>query len=342
MVTVASSVREGNRPTYSFVLPLFNEEAVLPILMHRLDALMEKLDGTAEVIFVDDGSTDTTGIVAAGRAKDDPRYRYVALSRNFGQQIAITAGIDAAEGDAVIIMDADLQDPPEVVLELAAKWREGYDIVYAQRLSREGETAMKLVTSRLFYRLMRKLTAVNIPDNVSDFRLVDRKAIEAFRAMPERDRFVRGMFGWMGFRQVAVPFHRPPRAAGQTKYSWRKLTALAFDCIVGFSDVPLRLALWMGALVSLAALTYGGWVLLSALLTGNAGMVPGWASTIVVLSLIGGINLITTGIIGLYVGRIHREVKQRPLYVIGRVEGFSDRAVPVSREDAVWPRQRAA
>jgi dolichol-phosphate mannosyltransferase len=342
VVTVASSVSGPSRPTYSLVLPLYNEEAVLPILMHRLDRLMEQLDGPAEVIFVDDGSTDTTGIVAAGRAKDDPRYRYVALSRNFGQQIAITAGIDAADGEAVVIMDADLQDPPEVVLELAAKWREGYEIVYAQRLSREGETPMKLATSKLFYRLMRKLTAVNIPDNVSDFRLVDRKAIEAFRAMPERDRFVRGMFGWMGFRQVAVPFHRPPRAAGETKYSWRKLTALAFDCIVGFSDVPLKIALWIGALVSATALTYGTWVLMSVLIVGPGNRVEGWASTIVVLSLIGGINLITTGIIGLYVGRIHREVKQRPLYVIGRIEGFSDRAQPIQRDDAVWPRQRAA
>lgn len=315
---------EPTRPTYSFVIPLYNEEAVLPILLHRMDRLMEALDGPAEVIFVDDGSTDTCGIVAAARAKDDPRYRYVALSRNFGHQIAITAGMHAASGDAVIIMDADLQDPPEVCLELIAKWREGYEIVYAQRLSREGETRIKLWTAKTFYSLLRKLTAVDIPENVGDFRLVDRRALDAFLAMPERDRFVRGMFGWMGFRQTAVPFHRLARAAGETKYGWKKMLRLAFDGIVGFSDVPLKAALWLGAVVSAGALAYGGYVLLLALFSG-AGFVQGWASTIVVLSFIAGINLITTGIVGLYVGRIHNEVKQRPLFIVGRAVGFGER-----------------
>lgn len=314
----------SQRPVYSFVIPLYNEEAVLPILLHRMDRLMEKLDGPAEVIFVDDGSRDTSGIVAAGRAKDDPRYRYVALSRNFGHQIAITAGMDAAMGDAVIIMDADLQDPPEVCLDLIAKWKEGYEIVYAQRLSREGETPMKLWTARMFYKALRKLTAVDIPENVGDFRLVDRRALDTFRAMPERDRFVRGMFGWMGFRQTAVPFHRMSRAAGETKYGWKKMLRLAFDGIVGFSDIPLRMALWLGGIVSLGAVSYGAFVLGLALFSGNTGLVQGWASTIVVLSFIAGINLITTGIVGLYVGRIHNEVKQRPLYIVGRTEGFRD------------------
>jgi polyisoprenyl-phosphate glycosyltransferase len=313
---------EGGRIVYSFVIPLFNEEAVLPILLHRMDRLLEQLDAPAEVIFVDDGSTDTCGIVAAGRARDDARYRYVALSRNFGHQIAITAGMDAAAGDAVIIMDADLQDPPEVALDLIRRWREGYEIVYAQRLSREGETALKLWTASLFYKALRKLTAVDIPQNVGDFRLVDRRALDAFRAMPERDRFVRGMFGWMGFRQTAVPFHRPAREAGSTKYGWRKMLRLAFDGIVGFSDIPLRLALWIGSLVSLGALGYGLFVMALALFGGGAGMVQGWASTIIVLSFIAGMNLITTGIVGLYVGRIHNEVKQRPLYIVGRTEGF--------------------
>lgn len=328
---------EAGHPVYSFVIPLFNEEAVLPILLHRLDRLADAMDGPAEFIFVDDGSTDTTGIVAAARAQDDPRARYIALSRNFGQQIAITAGIDAAMGDAVIIMDADLQDPPEVALDLAAKWREGFDIVYAQRISRDKDSLMKRLTAHLFYRLVRRLAAVNIPQNVGDFRLIDRKAADAFRAMPERDRFVRGMFGWMGFRQTSVPFARVERAAGVTKYNWRRLNRLAFDCIIGFSDVPLRLALWMGALISMAAFGYGAYVAADLALNGFDGRTSGWASTILVLSLIGGFNLLTTGIVGLYVGRIHNEVKQRPLYVIGRMEGFEGRAQPELRADAVWP-----
>ncbi len=307
-------------PVYSFVIPLFNEEAVLPILLHRLDRLMAALDGSAEIIFVDDGSTDTTGIVAAARAKDHPCYRYVALSRNFGHQIAISAGLDRASGEAVIIMDADLQDPPEVVLELAAKWREGFEIVYAMRLSRDGESRVKRATAALFYRLMRKLTPVDIPADVGDFRLVDRKAVEAFRSMPERDRFVRGMFGWMGFSQTAVRFHRLPRVAGKTKYNWARMNKLALDGIIGFSDAPLRLALWSGALVSFSALLYGAYAAVMAAF--GAQLVSGWASTIVLVSFLAGMNLLMTGIVGVYVGRIHTEVKNRPLYVVGRAVGF--------------------
>ena len=329
------------RPVYSLVIPIYNEEAVLPILLHRLDGLLAALDGPAEVIIVDDGSQDTGSIVAAARARDDARYRYLALSRNFGHQIAITAGIDVARGDAVVVMDADLQDPPDVVLRLAAKWREGYEIVYARRLSREGETRLKLWTAKLFYRCLRRLTAVDIPDNVGDFRLVDRRAIEAFKAMPERDRFVRGMFGWMGFRQTAVAFHRPARAAGQTNYGWAKMVRLAFDGIVSFSDAPLRLALWLGSAVSLGSILFGIWVALQAL--GEPGFVAGWASTVVLLSLLSGVNLLMTGIVGLYVGRIHSEVKNRPLYVIGRAVGFEDDAardsgllspIPITRPSA--------
>ena len=315
-------VRGAPHPVYSLVIPLFNEEAVLPILLHRLDRLMATLDGPTEVILVDDGSTDTTGIVAAGRAKDDPRYRYLALSRNFGHQIAISAGMDRAMGDAVIVMDADLQDPPEVVLDLAAKWREGFEIVYALRVSRDGESRLKLWTASLFYKLIRSLTDVDIPANVGDFRLVDRKAVDAFRSMPERDRFVRGMFGWMGFSQTAVPFHRLSRGAGTTKYNWRRMIKLALDGIIGFSDVPLRLALWSGMFVSLGALLYGTGAMLMAIL--GAHLVSGWASTITLVSFLAGINLLMTGIVGVYVGRIHTEVKHRPLYVIGRAVGFPD------------------
>jgi polyisoprenyl-phosphate glycosyltransferase len=311
---------KAQRPVYSLVVPIFNEESVLPILLHRLDKLMDKMDGPAEVIFVDDGSTDTCSIVAAARAKDDPRYRYLGFSRNFGHQIAITAGMDRAEGDCVIVMDADLQDPPEVALEMIAKWKEGYDIVYARRLSREGESAFKLATAKVFYKMLRKLTAVDIPENVGDFRLVDRKALEAFKAMPERDRFVRGMFSWMGFRQTAVDFHRDARAAGVTKYGLKKMFRLATDGVIGFSDVPLKAALWLGAMVSTGAVLYGLYAALMAYL--DPGVVRGWASLVVLTSFFAGMNLLTTGIVGLYVGRIHNEAKQRPLYVVGREVGF--------------------
>jgi polyisoprenyl-phosphate glycosyltransferase len=321
--------RAADRPVYSLVIPIYNEEAVLPVLLHRLDQLLQRLDAPGEVIFVDDGSRDTCGIVAAARAKDDPRYRYLALSRNFGHQIAISAGMDVAAGEAVIVMDADLQDPPEVVLDLIAKWKEGYEIVYARRLSRDGDSRMKRWTASLFYRTLRKLTAVDIPADVGDFRLVDRKALEAFRAMPERDRFVRGMFGWMGFRQTAVSFHRLPRVAGRTKYGWSKMIKLAFDGIVSFSDIPLRLALWLGTVVSLGALSYGAYAVWLAFFD-PARLVTGWTSTVVLMSLLAGINLLMTGIVGLYVGRIHTEVKSRPLYVIGRAVGFSD-ALPAVR-----------
>jgi polyisoprenyl-phosphate glycosyltransferase len=318
------------RPVYSFVLPIFNEEAVMPILLHRMEKLMEKLDGPAEVIFVDDGSTDTCSIVAADRARRDPRFKYLCFSRNFGQQMAITAGFDRAEGDCVIVMDADLQDPPEVALDMIAKWKEGYEIVYARRLSRDGETWVKLVTSHIYYKAMSKLTAVRIPEKVSDFRLVDRKVVEAFRAMPERDRYVRGMFSWLGFRQTAVEFHREARAAGATKYNYRRLARLAMDSLIGFSDVPLKIALWLGVLVSLAAVMFGAFVIGSALITRNP--VPGWNSLAVLISFFAGANLFTTGIIGLYVGRIHNEAKQRPLYVVRQEIGF-DRAVKAAATD---------
>lgn len=304
---------------YSFVIPVFNEEAVVPLLLLRLDRLLGELDGPAEVIFVDDGSTDTTGIVLAARAAADPRYRYVALSRNFGHQTAVTAGLDRARGRATVVMDADLQDPPELVHAMIARWREGYDIVYAQRIERDGETFFKRTTAAAYYWLLERLTAVRIPRNVGDFRLVDRKVLNVFATMREQDRFLRGMFGWVGFRQAAVPFVRPPRAAGTTKYPLRKMLRLAKDGIVGFSDAPLRIALWLGVMVSGFAALIGLWVV--ALALSGAGLVAGWASTVVIISFLSGVNLLMTGIVGLYVGRIHAEVKGRPLYVVARDVG---------------------
>ncbi|MBL8589495.1 MAG: glycosyltransferase family 2 protein [Methylobacteriaceae bacterium] len=322
---------------YSLVLPIFNEEAVLPLLLARIDALMDALDGPAEAIFVDDGSRDTSGLFLRLKARQDPRYRYIGLSRNFGHQIAITAGMDAAEGEAVIVMDADLQDPPEIVLDMVAKWAEGYDVVYARRRERHGESRFKRWTADAFYRLLARFADVDIPRNVGDFRLVDRKVVEAFRGMPEQDRFVRGMFAWLGFRQTAVEFERAPREAGATKYTLRRMTRLAANALIGFSDAPLKLVVVTGFTVSLLAGLYGAYVVARWL--AGAELVTGWASTILIVALLGGGNMLMTGIVGLYVGRIHAEVKRRPLYVVAAREGFAHAAA--TREADAPPLQRA-
>lgn len=327
------------RPTYSLVIPVFNEEAVAPLLMRRMDQLLETLDAPAEVLFIDDGSRDCSPIVLRAKAKADPRYRYVRLSRNFGHQIAITTGLDLARGDAVIVMDADLQDPPEVVLQLIAKWREGFEVVCAQRISREGESRFKRATAELFYRLLGRLASVEIPRNVGDFRLIDRNVLQSFRSMRERERFVRGMFAWLGFRQTVVPFHRPARMAGETKYPIAKMVRLAVNGVISFSEAPLRAALWAGISVSLIALLYGVYVI-GLSLTG-AHLVPGWSSTVVVTALLCGVNMLMTGIMGLYVGRIYSEVKGRPLYVIDEAMS-SDSAMESERpEPAGISRTRA-
>jgi polyisoprenyl-phosphate glycosyltransferase len=307
-------------PVYSLVLPIFNEEAVIPVLLRRLDELLGNLDAPGEIIFVDDGSRDAGPIVLETKARADKRYRYLRLSRNFGHQVAISTGLAHAAGQATIVMDADLQDPPEVVLDMIAKWKEGFEIVYAERLSREGESRFKRRTADLFYRLVNRLSDVDIPRNVGDFRLVDRKALDAFLAMPERDRFVRGMFAWIGFRQAVVRFHRPPRTTGETKYSLAKMARLAVNGVVSFSDAPLRLALWAGVAVSSIAILYGLFVV--AMWAMNAPLARGWSSIVVIVSFLGGANMLMTGLLGLYVGRIYSEVKHRPLYVLDRSVGF--------------------
>src|SRR5579859_4493496 len=305
----------SNLISYSIIIPVFNEEAVLPVLLRRLDLLLDRLSEPAEAIFVDDGSIDSGPIMLQALAKRDPRYRYIGLSRNFGHQVAITAGMDAAQGQAIIVMDADLQDPPEVVEQLIAKWEEGNDVVYARRLSRGGESRFKRATAHLFYRMLGVITTVSIPADVGDFRLLDRKVLDAFRQMPEQDRFVRGMIAWLGFRQAEVTFHRLERAAGETKYPLFKMTRLAINAALGFSDAPLRLAIWCGLAVSGFAVLYGGRVLVMWM-RNDPSLVAGWSSTIVLISLLCGMNMLMTGIVGLYVGRIHAEAKRRPLYVV--------------------------
>ena len=323
-------------PTYSLVVPAYNEEGVLPALATRLAELMDALDGDAEAILVDDGSSDRTYELMLEAARADPRFRLVRLSRNFGHQIALTAGVDLATGDAVIVLDADLQDPPEVVLELAACWREGYDVVYAIRDVRKGETWFKRKTAAWFYRAFNRISEVQVPLDVGDFRLVDRRVLDVFNRMRESNRFVRGMFSWIGLRQTGVLYKREERFAGETKYPLRKMLRFAMTGLISFSPAPLRVALRVGFLVSLVSFGFGIWSLVVKL----AGhYVPGWTSILVVVTFVGGVQLIVLGVIGEYIGDIHAEVKARPLYVVGELENFE--GIPELPLRAVVARPRA-
>jgi dolichol-phosphate mannosyltransferase len=309
-------------PTYSLVVPAYNEEGVIPELASRLIGLMDSLDGDAEAILVDDGSRDETWRQMVAVARDEPRFRLVRLSRNFGHQIALTAGVDLATGSAVIVMDADLQDPPEVALELAKRWREGYDVVYAIRDDREGETRFKRATASAFYRGFNRISEVQVPLDVGDFRLVDRRALDVFNQMRESNRFVRGMFSWIGLRQAGVVYTRQERFAGETKYPLRKMLRFAATGVISFSAAPLRAALNLGFFVSFVAFAFGVWSIVVKL----SGLyeVPGRTSIVVVTTFLGGIQLIVLGVIGEYIGDIHAEVKRRPLYVIGELENFPE------------------
>jgi dolichol-phosphate mannosyltransferase len=318
-------------PTYSLVVPAYNEEGVIEELVAHLVSVMDSLDGDAEAILVDDGSSDGTWELMQQAAAADPRVRLVRLSRNFGHQVALTAGVDVARGDAVVVMDADLQDPPEIVLEMAARWREGYDIVYAVRSERQGETRFKRATASAFYRGFNRLSDVKVPLDVGDFRLVDRRALAVFTEMRESRRFVRGMFSWIGLSQTGVPYARRERFAGETKYPLRKMLRFAMNGVISFSAAPLRAALNVGFVVSILAFVLGIWSLIVKI--GGFYNVAGWTSTILVVSFLGGIQLVVLGVIGEYIGSIHDEVKGRPLYVVGELEGFD--AVPALPPRAV-------
>ena len=272
------------------------------------------------MILVDDGSSDSSYERMTEARAADPRFKLLRLSRNFGHQVAVTAGLDVAAGNAVIVMDADLQDPPEVALELAARWRDGYDVVYAVREQREGDTAFKRATASAFYRLFRRMSDVDVPLDVGDFRLVDRRALDAFRSMRESNRYVRGMFSWIGYRQVGVPFRREERYAGETKYPLRKMLKFASDGIVSFSAYPLRLALKLGFFMAGPLVPARNH--LPRLKIAGFYHVPGLASIAVFVAFLGGIQLLLIGIMGEYVARIHDEVKGRPLYLVSDTQGL--------------------
>ncbi|MBV7331945.1 glycosyltransferase family 2 protein [Chloroflexi bacterium TSY] len=308
------------RPVFSVVVPIWNEQDVIPEMYRRISAVMDNLNESWELICVNDGSQDNSLNLLLEIHQQDSRVKVLDFSRNFGHQIGITAGTDFAEGDAVIVMDADLQDPPEVVPEMIARWREGYEVIYAVRTVREGETWFKLATANLFYRLIQWIADVNIPLNAGDFRLMDRRVVLAMRQLREKHRFMRGLSSWVGFKQIAVEYERAERFAGETKYPIRAMLRLAQNAITGFSYLPLRLATYCGfglAILSLVAII----ATIILRLSGSSAFF-GQASTLVAVLFLGGIQLIFLGILGEYLARIYDEVKDRPLYLVSRAHGF--------------------
>ena len=302
------------QPTISIIAPCFNEAATLPEFYRRVLEAMQKLEETWELVLVDDGSQDGTAAILRELAHQDPHIRPVIFARNFGHQLAVTAGLDYSRGQAVVIIDSDLQDPPEVIPELIAKWRDGYEVVYAVRTEREGETWFKLFTASLFYRLIYRITDVDIPLDTGDFRLLDRKVVNVLNQMRERHRFLRGMSVWVGFRQTGVPYKRAARFAGETKYPLKKMVKFAGDAITGFSYLPLQLATYLGfvaAGISILAIP----VVVAARMAGSQAFF-GQATTLIAVLFLGGVQLISLGILGEYIGRIYDEARGRPLYIV--------------------------
>lgn len=297
----------------SVVVPVFNESAVIGAFYDRTVKALRSIPGTTyELVFVDDGSRDGSFEQLAALSQVDPRVTVIKFSRNFGHQIAISAGIDHATGDCVVVIDSDLQDPPELIGALVKEWRAGFDVVYAVRSERDGETAMKLMTSSAFYRLLSRLTSIEIPSNVGDFRLMSRRVAEQLRRLREKDRFVRGLVSWVGFRQTGVLYHREERHAGETKYPYSKMIKFAFDGITSFSTAPLKLATWTGYVTAILAVLY----LISVFVQKLVGVtVEGWATIMVAMLFLGSVQLICLGILGEYLGRVFNEVKPRPMYV---------------------------
>jgi len=304
------------QPVYSVVAPVFNEIETLPHFYRRVIEVMEGVAEPFELVLINDGSMDGSFLAMQELHRSDPRVRVINFSRNFGHQIAISAGLDYARGEAVIIIDADLQDPPEVIPELIARWKDGAEVVYAQRSKRRGETRFKLLTAAAFYQLITRMTSVNIPSDTGDFRLLDRRVVDTLVKMREHHRFMRGLSAWVGFRQEAVLYERHERFAGTTKYPLRKMIRFSLDAITSFSQVPLRLATSFGFI--LAGISLIG-ILVAAILRIFTGAISGQASTLILVLLLGGIQLIFLGIIGEYLGRIYDEVRARPLYIVREV-----------------------
>ena len=303
------------RPLLSVVAPAFNEGDVLESFHERLGKVLDGMSLEAEIVYVDDGSTDKTAAILEGLAAADPRVAVLELSRQFGKERALTAGIDHARGDAVVVIDADLQDPPELIPDLVAPWQEdGFEVVYALRVRREGESWLRRSTASLFYRVIRRVSRVDIPRNTGDFRLLSRRAVDELKRLRERHRFMKGLFAWVGFAQKAVPYQREPRSAGRSKWNYWRLWNFALTGITSFTIAPLKIATYLGLLIALMAFAYAVVIVYKTLVWGNP--VAGYPSLMTVILFLGGVQLMTMGVMGEYLGRMFEEVKQRPLYVV--------------------------
>ena len=308
---------------YSLVIPIYNEENTLPELSRRLWGVMEIMDGETEVILVNDGSGDRSLQLIRELHQKDPRICYLSFARNFGHQTAVTAGLNFARGQVIIVLDGDLQDPPELIPDLIEKWRQGYQVVYAQRIQRRQETWLKRFTAFVFYRLLRRLANVDIPADTGDFCLMDRCVVDILNKMPERDRYIRGLRAWIGFQQTAIKFQRDPRFAGEVKYTFAKSFALAIDGLVSFSKVPLRLATYVGLFAACVSIFMAVLVFYWRIFYPNSPL-TGMAIIMMAIFFLGAVQLVSIGILGEYIGRIYEEVKGRPLYTLSEVVGFSD------------------
>jgi glycosyltransferase involved in cell wall biosynthesis len=319
----------------SIVVPVYNECESIRSFLDRVRKVGDALAPIEyEVLFVDDGSSDDSYRVLSKLADEDPKIAVIKLSRNFGHQMAITAGMDAARGDAVVIIDGDLQDPPEVIAEFVDKWQQGYDVVYGVRTKRAGENRIKLLTASLYYKVLRILTRIDIPVDTGDFRLMARRVVEQLKRLTEKERFVRGLVSWVGFRQIGVAYCRDRRYAGETKYPYGKMIKFALDGITSFSTIPLRLSTWLGYLSSTVAFLYACSVFIQKAL---GYTVQGWATIMVGVLFLGGVQLICLGIMGEYIGRIYEESKRRPLYIVENV--YKQKAVEVSASSAGEPQR---
>jgi polyisoprenyl-phosphate glycosyltransferase len=311
-----------NQPIYSLVIPIYNEEENITEMYRRLANVMEKLDGDVELILIDDGSRDRSLTMIRELHHHDNRIRYLSLGRNFGHQIAVTAGLNFVQGKCIIVMDADLQDPPELILTMIDKWQQGYQVVYAQRISRQKETLLKRFTAYLFYRILKRMAKVDIPVDTGDFCLMDRQVVDILNSMPERNRYIRGLRAWVGFPQTSVLFERKPRFAGDVKYTFAKSFSLAIDGIISFSTVPLRLATYLGIISATIAMIMIILVLYWRIFAPVSHLI-GYTLITISMFFLGSVQLICIGILGEYIGRIYEEVKGRPLYTLKETGGFA-------------------
>lgn len=310
-------------PKYSFLVPIYNEEETIYEMYHRISQVMNQMDDLTELCLINDGSRDRSLQIIRELHQKDPRVVYLSLARNFGHQIAVTAGLNFVRGQIVVILDADLQDPPELIPDMVALWQQGYQIVYAQRIKRRQEGWFKRFTAYIFYRLLKTLADVDIPTDTGDFCLLDRKVVDVLNAMPERNRYIRGLRSWIGFNQTAIRFERDPRFAGEVKYTFSKSFALAINGLVSFSKVPLRISTYLGLLAAIVSLFMCLLVLYWRLFTPDSP-VTGITIILIVVFFLGAVQLVSIGILGEYIGRIYEEVKQRPLYTLSEVAGFTD------------------